>query len=172
MSRSQYCALLMSVIVSSVLTAVLTTSLLTGYDASAAEIKAKPQVREYEKVIRVQRLEVVDSGGTVRATLGLQSHASPSLILYDEKGKLRAMLRLSEKGKPELDFLDEKGALRALLRLTPSDNPVVVLQDNKGKARAILGSISPGDAEGDLPTRPVSSLVLLDEKEKPIWRAP
>jgi hypothetical protein len=88
------------------------------------------QTQTGDKAIRTEKIEVVDSQGRVRASLGV-ADGGPALAMYDEKGKPRAGLVVTEK-VPGLFLYDENGKLRASLGVA-DDGPGLLLRDLNGK---------------------------------------
>jgi hypothetical protein len=90
--------------------------------------------------------------------------------LVDQDGKLRGALFVSAKGEPGFALFDKEGKDRILLMLTADGSAVVDLHDEAGESRARLALAKDG--------RPTLSLVgdpavmLLDNEEKSLWKAP
>jgi len=173
----------------------LSSVLLNGRAAFGGEMAIKPaHPGPVQDTIRTRRVELVDKKGKVRATFALGPDDSPSLNLYDEKGgplvslgvvsgpwpilKLQGLggsailLLVSSTGSPTMAMQDTKGKARGVFRLGPDGSPVLALQDKRGKSRVVMGRIAPQVTGGAEMTRPISSIVLFDEKEKVIWEAP
>jgi len=96
------------------------------------------------------RLDLLDQGGKVRATLGLEAGGEPGLKLYDPQEKPRAELELGPEGEAALNLRDENGQLRAA-----------------------LGNVGPKNLGPDSTmVRATSSLALFDENGRVVWLAP
>jgi hypothetical protein len=61
------------------------------------------------EVIRAKRFELVDSDGSVRATLALHEGGTPGLGLFDNDGHERATLSLDQEGAPRLTLWSKAG---------------------------------------------------------------
>jgi len=67
------------------------------------------------QALQVQRLELVDAQGTVRACLALDESGLPGLMLSDAEGHVRASLSLDRDGIPRLMLRSKLGSSRAAL---------------------------------------------------------
>ncbi len=85
-----------------------------------------------EKVIRAEKIEVVDSHGNARAWLETDADGNPGLFLARENCIL-ASFSLVGAGKPRLDFGDNC-SVRALLKVDDAGNPSFTLYDSDHKA--------------------------------------
>jgi len=148
----------------------------------------------YQKVVKTEMLEIVAKGGKTLGRFGLDQQGLPALVLFDKvgsvsaslivrpdgnsslsllgKGGNMASLGIDSDGSPTLAFFDSKGTDRCVLRLEAGGDPMLAFQDAQGKTRVALGGISEKLAGKVLPVRPIDSLVLLDENQKPVWKAP
>jgi hypothetical protein len=96
------------------------------------------------------RLDLLDQGGKVRATLGLEAGGEPVLNLSDPQEKPRAQLELGPEGEVALNLRDESGQLRAA-----------------------LGNVGPKNLGPDATmVRDTSSLAFFDENGRLVWLAP
>jgi len=134
------------------------------------------QTRARDKIIRAEGLELVDSRGNVRITLGM-TEFGPALRLFDENGRFRASLIVSDNG-PALALCDENETPRAGLTVTEF-GPGLCLYDKNGKGCADLKVSDDGpmldlfDENGTFRAGlGASVLVLADEKGCPVWFAP
>lgn len=118
-------------------------------------------------VVRARLFEVVDAAGKASTVV------SPSyLSLYDAAGNLRMSLS-TDAGMPRLWLYDATPAVRVSLGLTARGSPSLEFRDKSGKSRAVLGSTSLETRRtAEATMRPESSLVLFDQDEKVIWKAP
>ncbi len=83
-------------------------------------------------VVRAKRFELVDSGGTVRATLAFEQDGNPAVSLCDREGNVRAELCITSQGVPELRMRTESGGVRAAVGFGTSWTPGFVLTDRDG----------------------------------------
>ena len=142
------------------------------------------------------------TGNDQKSTITLDISSGPSLRFSDSSGHSRVDLSLEEDGAPALTFYDQmeyahanvkdlvgktaeeterrtKGwikariqSIRARLHVS-SGQPLLTLHDHKGKTRAVLGAVKlEGTRSGGVEQRPVSSLVLFDQKGQVMWQAP
>jgi len=96
------------------------------------------------------RLDFLDQGGKVQATLGLDPRGAPGLTLYGRGQKPQAQLSLGPEGEAALSLSDEAGQLRAA-----------------------LGNVGPLNLGPEAALeRPTSSLTLWDDKGRVIWLTP
>ncbi len=92
------------------------------------------------------------------------------LSLYDENGTQR--MKIETAGNPVLRLMDEASETRVLLDSSFDGSPAIRFFDNGGKTRLVLGRARFATDVGGLSVLPVSSMVLLNEDERPIWQAP
>ncbi len=85
-----------------------------------------------EKVVRAEKIEVVDANGHARAWLEVDADGNPGLFLARENCIL-ASFSLVGAGKPRLDFGDNC-SVRALLKVDQAGNPSFTLFDRDHKA--------------------------------------
>ncbi len=97
-----------------------------------AERNALADRRMPDKVVRAEKLEVVDSRGKARAWLEIDADGNPGLFLARENCIL-ASFSLVGAGKPRLDFGDNC-SVRALLKVDDAGNPSFTLYDSDHKA--------------------------------------
>lgn len=133
------------------------TLILTAFSYSARTIKpagAEGDAAAVSKVIRTNRLEIVDDSGKIsgvfesnggapfislyneekeRGRLSLASDGAPNFYLFDKEGKSRFAFGLTN-GDANLDMYDKDGKERAGYFLSDG-NPGLVLKDNNGKER-------------------------------------
>jgi len=91
--------------------------------ASAASAPAPAPKAAYEplgtsgKTLRVERLEVVDAAGNVRAFVDVVPGSGPSLRLQDQKGLVRVEVLVGADGSPQVIFADKDGKRYSLIPL-------------------------------------------------------
>jgi hypothetical protein len=140
------------------------------------------------------RLDLLDQEGKPRAALALAANGEPSLSLAGRdqemqtmmgekqgtmrlewlaRGKPRLTLSLGPEGRPSLAMLDQNQKPRADLTLGADDEPGLNFLDEEGSLRVALGNINPRyrDTPG-VKLRPLSSLVLFNERGVPFWLRP
>lgn len=84
------------------------------------------------KIVRAEKIELVDANGRARAWLEIDTDGNPGLFLARE-GCILASFSLIGDGKPRLDFGDNC-SVRALLRVDDRGNPSLTLFDREHKA--------------------------------------
>lgn len=87
---------------------------------------------EPAKIVRAQKIELVDANGRARAWLEIDTDGNPGLFLARENCIL-ASFSLVGTGKPRLDFGDNC-SVRALLKVDEGGNPSLTLFDANHKA--------------------------------------
>jgi len=84
------------------------------------------------KIVRAEKIELVDANGRARAWLETDADGNPGLYLAGENCIL-ASFSLVGDGKPRLDFGDNC-SVRALLKVDDRGNPSLTLFDRGHKA--------------------------------------
>ena len=87
---------------------------------------------EHVKIVRAEKIELVDASGRARAWLEIDADGNPGLFLARENCIL-ASFSLVGNGKPRLDFGDNC-SVRALLKVDEAGNPSFTLYDTDHKA--------------------------------------
>jgi len=195
MNRTQYSLVIAAAIIFSMIGGALSTHLFTANPIHAAEIKLKGQGKgPTTNIIKAQRFELVDAQGKACAVLSRRADGTPQLVLLDKKGSVSFGLELGPKGHPTMTFTgegagqavlavwpdktpglvlsDKQGNVRGTFRLSPAGKPALIFADEKGNPRAVLGRVSPETIAARVPSRPVASLVLYDQKRNVIWKTP
>lgn len=88
------------------------------------------------RIIRAERVEIVDTGGVLRARLVAGSEDT-GLFLFGDSGEIKAELSLLEGGIPRLVLCDREGGVRATL--VGDALPSLILCHKDGRRRANLG---------------------------------
>src|SRR5512145_55080 len=105
---------------------------VVGGAASNLVLSGRPALadrHEAVKVVRAEKIELVDAGGRARAWLETDGDGNPGLFLARENCIL-ASFSLVGNGKPRLDFGDNC-SVRALLKVDDWGNPSFTLFDAK-----------------------------------------
>lgn len=87
--------------------------------------------QEPAKIVRAEKIELVDANGRARAWLEIDPDGNPGLFLARENCIL-ASFSLVGDGKPRLDFGDNC-SVRALLKVDDLGNPSLTLFDRSHK---------------------------------------
>ncbi len=98
----------------------------------AAGRPAFAERQDHVKIVRAEKIELVDASGRARAWLETDSDGNPGLFLARENCIL-ASFSLVGNGKPRLDFGDNC-SVRALLKVDNAGNPSLTLFDSSHKA--------------------------------------
>jgi hypothetical protein len=182
MSKKQYSFLAALIILSGLAGGALSSLLLTGASAWAGEIRLTPTVdrmlprgtdsqpaqQGQEKIIRTERLELVDQRGQVVGHFGLRSDGTPNLSLYDKQGAValscgvnpdgnplllvqgpggsKLLLGVGADGDPTLSLQDKKDHPRIALRLAADGSPMLAFLDEHGRIRSIFRLGADGNA--------------------------
>lgn len=132
------------------------------------------------KVIRAQRFELVNDGGTVRGIWGI-SEGIPNFSMKDETGSPRIGIT-ADKARPTLTFFDNSPASDGFLNLVTlgvgEDGPSLSMWDREGKKKITIGATENGSAlfthdnEGNVRVGLIGAsksngLVFYDEKSTP-----
>ncbi|MGE5189274.1 MAG: hypothetical protein ACM3NF_04390 [Gemmatimonadota bacterium] len=88
--------------------------------------------QESARIVRAEKIEVVDANGRPRAWLEIDADGNPGLFLARE-GCILASFSLVGNGKPRLDFGDNC-SVRALLKVDDEGNPSLTLFDSSHRA--------------------------------------
>lgn len=145
---------------------------------------AKPRMTT--DIVQAEAFIITDRAGVARAVLNASPDGIVALTLRDAQGRERVRLSTSATGESDVAVLAEDGSYRvrlnpgglqlrdanglprAWLRLDRDGSPSLVLLDDQSVGRAVLGAAR--FADGD--SRPESSLVLLNENQRPVYAAP
>ncbi len=94
-----------------------------------------------DKVVRTERLELVDHRGHVRAVLGCEEDSGlPSLALLDDEGQTRVIVGLSWNEVPQIQLTAPDGTARVALVVRPEGMGMVVLTDDEQRSTTITPS--------------------------------
>jgi len=95
-----------------------------------------------QDVVSASRIQLLDTGGKIRAELAMSGDGGPALFFYDSAGKNRMVLGLysaAEGEAPSVVLNDPQQRAAGIFRLFGAhDTPVVVLK-NQGRDRSIYG---------------------------------
>ena len=135
------------------------------------------------QTITAHELNVVDSSGGVRVTMGIFS-GRPGVAVFDPQHKPHAIMLVDSLGKPQIVLGDLQGP-RVGISVDSSERPSIGLEDAQGRARAVMALDSSGrpnvtlfDAQGEMRAGMVvnspggPNIALFDAQGRVIWRAP
>ncbi len=117
-----------------VLVATAAVAGLIGGAASGLLVKDGPAYADHkapERIVRAEKVEIVDANGNARAWIEIDADGNPGLFLARENCIL-ASFSLVGTGKPRLDFGDNC-SVRALLKVDDEGNPSLTLFDREHK---------------------------------------
>jgi len=133
------------------------------------------------KAMEAERFVLRDTGGRVRAALGMEGYGSVGLWLLDSAGKTRAGVGVSREGSPVMALADQTGKSR--LSLTLTDGPGLSLRD-QDRTRISLSVLAEGSGIYVWDQAGRERVVLIvaadgsqvlgfrDKDGKVIWKAP
>lgn len=200
MSRKQYISLVVLALAAGLAGGMVSSWFFSNQLVFAKEATKKAEEISPEfRVIMAREINLLGLDRKPRIKLAVDQNGEPGLHFYNEKGCYRAGFSVGQ-GTPALTMRDKSG-LRlqiGLMRLisTGDEWPTILLMDNKGVERAILTLDIEGrphlalkNAKGNnlvvlgfadlkhtqtgvIEKRPLSSLVLFNEKGNVIWQAP
>ncbi|MDH3496956.1 MAG: hypothetical protein OER21_09345 [Gemmatimonadota bacterium] len=91
-----------------------------------------------EKVVRTERLELMDRQGRRRAVLACEDESGlPSLALLDAAGQTRVIVGLAWNEMPQIQLSAADGTARVALVVRPEGLGMVVLADDQQRVKTI-----------------------------------
>ncbi len=91
-----------------------------------------------DKIVRTERLELVDRNGRTRAVLACEKDtALPSFTLLDADGVTRVIIGMSWNEVPQIQLTAPDGTARVALVVRPEGMGMVVLVDDQQNSKAI-----------------------------------
>ena len=118
--------------------------LFTGFIGGAVSVwvfLSPPALAEkppsHEKVLRAEKIALVDQGGHEHATLTIGSDGNPTLTFFDVNHLSRVVLELMADGNARLFLSDQEAKIRMVLGLATDGSPFLHL---KNKDREIIWS--------------------------------
>jgi hypothetical protein len=112
--------------------------------------------------VEAQQFLVRDSGGKLRAALGVTSDGAVGLNLTDPSGRTRLTVDLAANGTPGVDLYDQDGKVRATMALGDDGLPGVGLYGPNGHLRTSL----------DVPAPKTPGLAFYKNDGGPAWGVP
>src|SRR5271156_872782 len=112
--------------------------------------------------MEAQQFLVRDSGGKLRAALGVLSDGAVGLNLTDPSGRTRLTVDLAANGTPGVDLYDQDGKVRATMALGDDGLPGVGLYGPNGNLRTSL----------DVPAAKTPGLAFYKNDGGPAWGVP
>ncbi len=91
-----------------------------------------------DKVVRTERMELVDHLGRVRAVLSCEEDSGvPSCVFLDAKGESRVIVGLSWNEVPQIQLAAPDGTARVALVVRPEGMGMLVLVDDQQRTKTI-----------------------------------
>ena len=112
--------------------------------------------------LEAQQFLVRDSGGKLRAAMGVTSDGAVGLNLTDPSGRTRLTVDLAANGTPGVDLYDQDGKVRATMALGDDGLPGVGLYGASGNLRTSL----------DIPAAKTPGLAFYKNDGGPAWGVP
>jgi hypothetical protein len=200
MSRKQYISLAVLALAAGLAGGMVSSwffsnQLVFAREATKKAAEISPELR----VIMAREINLLGLDRKPRIKLAVDEYGEPGLHFYDEKGRYRAgfsvgqgtpALTMRDKSGlrlqigltrlmstkdewPTILLVDKKGVERVILALDIEGRPHLALKNAKGDNRVVLGCAALKQTQtGVIEKRPLSSLVLFNEKGNVIWQAP
>jgi hypothetical protein len=200
MSRKQYISLVVLALVAGLAGGMVSSwffsnQLVFAREATKKAAEISPELR----VIMAREINLLGLDRKPRIKLAVDANGEPGLHYYDEKGRYRAgfsigqgtpaltmrdksglrlqigltRLMSTEDEWPTILLMDKKGVERVILALDIEGRPHLALKNATGDNRVVLGYAALKQTQtGVIEKRPLSSLVLFNEKGNVIWQAP
>ncbi len=200
MSRKQYISLVVLALAAGLAGGIVSSwffsnQLVFAREATEKAAEISPELR----VIMAREITLLGLDRKPRIKLAVDQNGEPGLHYYDEKGRYRAgfsvgqgtpaltmrdksglrlqigltRLMSTEDEWPTILLMDKRGVERVILALDIEGRPHLALKNAKGGNHVVLGSDALKQTQtGVIEKRPLSSLVLFNEKGNVIWQAP
>jgi hypothetical protein len=200
MSRKQYISLVVLALAAGLAGGMVSSWFFSNQLVFAKEATKKAEEISPElRVIMAREINLLGLDRKPRIKLAVDQNGEPGLHFYNDKGRYRAgfsvgqgtpsltmrdksglrlqigLMRLTSTGDewPTILLMDNKGVERAILTLDIEGRPHLALKNAKGNNRVVLGFADLKHTQtGVIEKRPLSSLVLFNEKGNVIWQAP
>ena len=96
-----------------------------------------------DKIVRTERLELVDRQGRTRAVLACEEETgAPTCAFFDAEGQTRVLVGISWNEMPQIQLTAPDGTARVALIVRPEGMGMVVLADQQQRSK----TITPTDA--------------------------
>ncbi len=92
-----------------------------------------------DKIVRTERLELVDRHGRLRAVLACEEDSeTPSFSFLDADGQTRVIVGISWNEMPQIQLTAPDGTARLALVVRPEGMGMVVLMDEEQRSKTIM----------------------------------
>ena len=94
-----------------------------------------------DKIVRTERLELVDRGGRIRAVLACEEDSAlPSFAFLDADGETRVIIGISWNEVPQIQLTAPDGTARVALIVRPEGMGMVVLTDDERRTKTLTAT--------------------------------
>ena len=94
-----------------------------------------------DKIVRTERLELVDRHGRLRAVLACEEDSdTPSFSFLDADGQTRVIVGISWNEMPQIQLTAPDGTARLALVVRPEGMGMVVLMDEEQRSKTIMAT--------------------------------
>ena len=94
-----------------------------------------------DKIVRTERLELIDRHGRLRAVLACEEDADvPSLAFLDADGKTRVIVGISWNQMPQIQLSAPDGTARVALVVRPDGMGLVVVMDEQQRSKTLTAT--------------------------------
>ena len=91
-----------------------------------------------DKIVRTERLELIDRHGRLRAVLACEEDSDvPSLAFLDADGKTRVIVGISWNQMPQIQLSAPDGTARVALVVRPDGMGLVVVMDEQQRSKTM-----------------------------------
>ena len=91
-----------------------------------------------DKIVRTERLELVDRHGRLRAALAYEEDSqAPSLAFLDADGQTRVIVGISWNQMPQIRLTAPDGTARVALVVRPDGMGMVVIMDEQQRSKTM-----------------------------------
>lgn len=91
-----------------------------------------------DKIVRTERLELVDRHGRLRAVLACEEDSeNPSLTFFDADGQTRVIVGISWNQMPQIQLSAPDGTARVALVVRPDGMGMVVIMDEQQRSKTM-----------------------------------
>ena len=94
-----------------------------------------------DKILQIERLELVDRHGRVRAVLACEEDSEfPSLAFLDADGQTRVIVGISWNQMPQIQLSAPAGTARVALVVRPDGMGMMVIMDEQQRSKTLTAT--------------------------------
>lgn len=94
-----------------------------------------------DKIVRTERLELVDRRGRVRAVLGCEEDTGlPACTFFGADGEARVIVGMAWNEMPQIQLTAPDGTARVALLVRPEGMGMIVLADDQQRSKTITAT--------------------------------